>query len=107
MNESEKKVVTKMILIYCKSQHNTSSGLCSQCLKLRNYAMLRLEKCPFGEQKPTCESCAIHCYGDNMRQEIRNVMRFAGLRMIFIHPIDAIHHIIRKIERDKRYKTNR
>lgn len=102
MNEDEKKVVNKMIRIYCKLRHKTSSGLCNQCLELRNYAMLRLEKCPFGEKKPTCESCSIHCYKDNMRQEIREVMRFAGPRMIFVHPKDAIRHLFQKTKRVKR-----
>lgn len=101
MNEGEKKVVNKMIRIYCKSRHKTNIGLCSHCLELSNYAMHRLENCPFGEQKSTCELCHIHCYKDDMRQEIREVMRFAGPRMIFIHPIDAIRHIIKKIKRNR------
>ncbi len=40
-----------------------------------------------------------------MRQQIREVMRFAGPRMIFVHPVDALHHLIKKSKRGKRYKA--
>ena len=56
MNEGEKKVVNKMMAIYCRANHKHVTGLCEECTVLKNYAMKRLENCPFGEKKPTCGS---------------------------------------------------
>lgn len=101
MNEGEKKVVNKMIVIYCKAHHNPQSGICEECSVLKNYAMKRLENCPFGENKPTCGSCTIHCYKNDMRQKIKEVMRFAGPRMLFRHPVNAIQHFYKEYRRNR------
>lgn len=101
MNESEKKVVHKMIAIYCRANHKRVSELCEECAVLRNYAMKRLENCPFGEKKPTCGSCTVHCYKNDMRLRIKEVMRFSGPRMLFRHPIDAVRHFYREYRRDR------
>ncbi len=103
MNEGEKRVVQKMIAIYCRENHKPASGLCEECSALNNYAMKRLENCPFGENKPTCGSCHIHCYKSDMRLKVREVMRFAGPRMMFRHPIDTIRHFYKENRRDRLY----
>ena len=89
----EYKTVDAMISIYCNSHHG-SQITCDDCRKLRDYALERLEKCPFGEDKPTCVKCSIHCYTPVMREKIREVMRFSGPRMIYKHPILAIRHLL-------------
>lgn len=104
MNEREKKVVNKMIAIYCRAHHHPVSGLCDECAALSDYAEKRLENCPFDEQKPTCESCTIHCYKSDKRESIRNVMRFSGPRMALLHPIDTIRHFYQERKRNKNYK---
>lgn len=103
MNESEKRVVSKMIKIYCKANHNTTQHLCTECGLLDSYAMKRLENCPFGDNKPTCSTCTIHCYKRDMRLQIKEVMRFSGPRMILKHPIATIHHFIREYKRKRLY----
>lgn len=107
MNVEEKKVVATMISIYCRSTHHTKNTLCEECDKLLSYAHQRLEKCPFGEEKPTCASCPVHCYKPAMRQEIKEVMRMAGPRMLFLHPIETVKHYYkeRKRERDFSKRT--
>lgn len=105
MNDGEKKVVNTMIQIYCKAHHSTPCGLCTDCVALSEYAMKRLENCPYGEQKPTCESCTIHCYKSDMRQKIRIVMRYAGPRMLFLHPMDTFRHFFQEYKRNKTYKA--
>lgn len=91
--DREKHTVTKMVEIYCKySEHNQT--LCNECNLLLEYAHQRLSYCKFGEKKPTCRKCPIHCYKPDMREKMRAVMRFAGPRMIFFHPIMAIRHIL-------------
>lgn len=100
MNESEKKVVNKMITIYCRSKHKSGKGLCKECESLNSYALQRLERCPFGDNKPTCGACTIHCYKSDMRNRIKEVMRFSGPRMLFIHPVDTVRHFNRERKRN-------
>ena len=97
MNENEKRVVGKMIAIYCRAHHNVlQKELCEACVELRDYSAERLERCPYGEKKPTCSKCPIHCFKKDRRLEIKEVMRFSGRRMIWKHPIDAIRYLYRE-----------
>ncbi len=90
----EQETVSKMIALYCTSQHKTQKGqLCTACQSLEAYAHQRIERCPFGEGKPTCAKCPIHCYQPDRREQIRQVMRFSGPRMLIHHPILAIRHL--------------
>ncbi|MBK9065004.1 MAG: nitrous oxide-stimulated promoter family protein [Acidobacteria bacterium] len=68
-------------------------GLCAGCDSLLDYASYRLLKCPYGEEKPTCKKCPIHCYTRAKRDLMQEVMRFAGPRMLLRHPILAYHHL--------------
>jgi hypothetical protein len=56
--------------------------------------MARLAKCPFQENKSTCANCTVHCYKPDMRQRVRAVMRYAGPRMMWRHPILALTHLL-------------
>lgn len=84
----------KMIDVYCRGRHGTSGDLCDTCRELLDYAFLRLEKCPFGERKPTCAKCPIHCYQPQRREQVKDVMRYAGPRMLLRHPIFTIRHYL-------------
>ncbi|MDY5655574.1 MAG: nitrous oxide-stimulated promoter family protein, partial [Prevotella sp.] len=55
-----------------------------------------LDRCRYGEHKPTCKQCPIHCYRPEMKEKIRGIMRWAGPRMILYHPIAAIRHLLRE-----------
>ncbi len=89
----EKKTVGAMIAIYCRDRHSTKRGPCADCAGLLDYARRRLDGCPFGEEKPTCGRCPVHCYRPAQRERIIAVMRHAGPRMITRHPILAIGHL--------------
>ena len=91
--EQEKKVVSEMIRLYCRKNHG-GKELCTECAELTEYARLRVDKCPFMENKTFCSNCRVHCYRPEMRERIRTVMRFSGPRMIFHHPVMAIRHLI-------------
>jgi hypothetical protein len=91
---SEKSTVDAMIHIFCKGHHSKKGGLCEDCSALREYAFARLDRCRFAEEKPTCANCDIHCYKPEMRERIRQVMRYAGPRMLGRHPMMAIRHVI-------------
>lgn len=92
--EREKKTVALMIRLYCKKKHGTKETLCPECEALLQYATLRSDKCPFMETKTFCSNCRVHCYKPEMREKIREVMRFSGPRMIFYHPIMALRHVV-------------
>lgn len=89
----EKKTIEKMVILYCKN-HHVGQAPCSECSQLIDYALNRVEKCKFGDNKPTCAKCTIHCYRKNERETIRNIMRYSGPRMIIHHPYLALMHLI-------------
>lgn len=76
---------------------HTTNGLCPECAALLNYALRRLDSCRFGNGKPSCRKCPVHCYRADMRERIRTVMRWAGPRMIFHHPMAATRHLLREL----------
>ena len=89
----ESQTVAVMIGGYCRARHE-GSELCPECEALRDYALDRLRRCPFGEGKTTCAKCRVHCYRPEMRENIRAVMRYSGPRMLLRHPLMAARHII-------------
>jgi hypothetical protein len=97
--EREKKTVNKMIALYCKAYHNTEVSLCDDCKGLVDYSNMRLDKCRFGEMKPVCAKCPVHCYKPDMRVKIIKIMKFSGPRMIFHKPGLAILHITDKFRK--------
>lgn len=108
----EKKLIPVMILKYCKGNHKAKrkeegvlkKGLCSECAKLNEYALFRLEKCPFKKKKGFCSFCKIHCYIPEYKAKIKDVMKYSGLRMLFSHPIFSISHVVQMIKYKKKMK---
>ena len=95
MARKEKMLVSEMIALYCRKQHHTLRGsLCPECQQLHDYALARIEHCPFMETKTFCSACRVHCYQPEMREKIRTVMRWAGPRMLPVHPVLSIKHVI-------------
>lgn len=91
----EKEVVELMIRLYCRKREKNAT-LCPSCEELLRYAHARLSHCPFGEQKGTCKQCRIHCYQPAMREKMKQVMRFAGPRMLLYAPWKTIQHLLYK-----------
>jgi hypothetical protein len=90
----EKRTVEAMIRLHCRGRHGGRRELCGECEELLRYAQARLGGCLFQEGKPTCAQCPVHCYKPAMREKIRGVMRYAGPRMIWRHPLLALGHIL-------------
>lgn len=90
----ELETIRAMVRIHCRDRHATPEGLCGECVTLMDYATRRVDRCVFGEDKPTCANCKVHCYNAEMRERIRTVMRYAGPRMLWRHPLLAIAHIV-------------
>jgi hypothetical protein len=97
----EKRTIDAMLAIYCQDLHGGPdrawAGLCPGCLRLQDYAHRRLDTCPFQEEKPVCNRCEVHCYSQAMREQVREVMRYAGPRMPLRHPWLALLHVIDKL----------
>jgi len=114
----EEKTIATMIGMYCRDHHKAAGaapsgpvgvasgdsaeatteprvagGLCEECAALLSYARARLDRCPFGVDKPTCAKCTTHCYKPAMREQVRAVMRYAGPRMVKEHPVLAAAHL--------------
>ena len=100
-----------MMLIYCHHHHNTRGEvLCNECSALLNYALARIDKCTFLPDKPTCKNCVVHCYAPKKREAIKEVMRFAGPRMLWRAPFLAIGHLLdgrKDEERVNRFQKNK
>jgi len=94
----EFNTLAAMLRIYCQDHHRPAApddrGLCPECGELLAYARKRLAGCPFGVDKPTCAHCQIHCYGPRQRETVRVVMRHAGPRMLWRHPLLALAHLL-------------
>ncbi|MDI9569714.1 MAG: nitrous oxide-stimulated promoter family protein [Pseudomonadota bacterium] len=97
--EREADTLGVMIEMFCRDRHG-QDGLCSSCRDLLAYARKRTRACRFGADKPVCSACPVHCYRREMRERIREVMSYAGPRMISRHPILAARHLL-----DKRRKA--
>ncbi len=90
----ERQTIEAMIALFCRDQHGSPQTLCGECARLWAYAQQRLDKCPYGENKPTCVKCPIHCYKPAAREQVKAVMRYAGPRMLLRRPILAIRHML-------------
>jgi hypothetical protein len=88
----ERQTMSAMVRIYCRDHHETGSGLCGECLQFLEYADCRLEHCRFGGEKPTCANCPVHCYQRGRRELAREIMRRAGPRMLWKHPLMSVRH---------------
>jgi uncharacterized protein YbbK (DUF523 family) len=84
--DKQKNTIKAMIKLYCHKKHNTKEELCYECMKLLDYATMRLDNCKFKDSKPNCGSCKIHCYKKDMREKICKVMQFSGPRMLIYNP---------------------
>ena len=93
-----------MIRLYCRRKEG-NRAVCDSCRQLQEYAFARLDCCRFGERKPACRNCKVHCYKPEMREKIRAVMRFSGPRMLLYHPILAIWHLICSMREKRKAKA--
>lgn len=93
---TEYKTIKAMISIYCRDHHQPGikGALCAECTRLLDYAATKLDRCPYGEAKPVCNKCPIHCYKPEPKAEIKAVMRYAGPKMLLPHPILSVRHLL-------------
>lgn len=103
--ERERRVVGEMIAVFCHGQHGTrGSELCPECARLAEYASVRIGRCPFMATKSFCSQCRVHCYAPEERARIKDVMRYAGPRMLLRHPVMTVRHGIDTLAARRRQK---
>lgn len=90
--QRERRTVRLMVGMYCADNHG-GNGLCKGCAELAEYADHKLDLCPYGPDKPACSNCPIHCYRTEPREKMREIMRYAGPRMLKSHPVLAVMHL--------------
>ena len=88
----EWQTMTAMVRIYCRDRHDAAGGLCGKCQQFLDYAGVRLERCRFGREKPTCAKCPVHCYQRDRREQVRVIMQHARPRMLWEHPLMSLRH---------------
>jgi hypothetical protein len=67
--------------------------LCADCRRLLSHAIMKRALCPF-DPKPACKHCVKHCYAPHYRNQIRQVMQYAGRRMLFSGRLDYLLHLL-------------
>lgn len=84
-----------MVELWCHDHHTAMvSHPCPDCAAFLEYANRRLQKCPYGQDKPTCSNCPVHCYKQAPREFAKDVMRYSGPRMMARHPWLALLHVL-------------
>lgn len=100
----EEALLSEMISLYCRKRHGSRGELCGECRELAAYAYERIEKCPFTQTKTFCSACPVHCYRRQMREKIKEVMRFSGPRMLLSHPVWALKHAAVTLRQKRKQK---
>ena len=99
---TEFKTIVAMTHIYCRAHHKEhhqehysgKKSLCPDCLEFTEFAEFRLVRCPYGQIKPTCKYCPVHCYKKDRKEQARIIMMYSGPRMLLKHPLLAIRHLL-------------
>jgi predicted amidophosphoribosyltransferase len=106
------KTLALFINLYCRYQHKQACKaavqlkthdvqaiagrpilLCPQCTKLLVHAFVKRTNCPM-DPKPMCKHCPSHCYHPTYRQQIRQVMRYSGRKLLFAGRLDYLFHLL-------------
>jgi hypothetical protein len=92
----EIETIRQMMTIYCHDIHGQVNGLCPDCQGLLDYAVKRVDKCFYGENKPVCSKCPVHCYKPEQRAAVKEVMGYSGPRMLIRRPWLTVRYMYRK-----------
>ena len=104
------RTLTRFISVYCEGKHHGQSlvvfrgmdlrkivskpvELCPECTKLLQHALVKRTHCP-RDPKPQCKHCPTHCYAKHYRQQIRQVMRYSGMKLLFSGRLDYLFHLL-------------
>jgi hypothetical protein len=99
------RLLGKFIEVYCEGRHGGASrsttplpeelgerSLCQECAAFLEYAVAKRIKCPLESEKPTCKHCRIHCYDTQRREKVREIMGYAGRKLMMKGRLDYLWH---------------
>jgi hypothetical protein len=89
----EMELLEKMVSLFCREKHG-GKDLCVPCSDLLLFAAGRLAKCPH-HPKPSCRGCRTHCFPQEQRGRVLEVMKHSAPRLLFRHPILLLRHHLR------------
>jgi hypothetical protein len=99
------RLIGKFVEVYCAGKHYDAKrtpvalpeglgerNLCPECRSFLEYAVTKRLKCPLEAEKPTCKHCRIHCYDRPRREKVREIMSYAGWRLMLRGRLDYVWH---------------
>ncbi len=99
------RLLGKFVEVYCDGKHRDAvrsarslpealgaRRLCQECAAFLEYAIAKRLKCPLETEKPTCKRCRIHCYDTPRREKVREIMGYAGRRLMMRGRLDYVWH---------------
>ena len=108
MNREQKKdirLIGKFVEVYCAGKHHAAErvtitlpadlgerSICQECGSFLEYAVAKRLKCPLEAEKPTCKHCRIHCYDKPRREKVREIMSYAGRKLMIRGRLDYLWH---------------
>lgn len=107
-NAQQKKdirLIGKFVEVYCAGKHTGAEhvpvalpgglgdrSLCPECRLFLEYAIVKRLKCPLEAEKPSCKHCRIHCYDKTHREKVREIMSYAGRKLMMRGRVDYLWH---------------
>ena len=108
LTKQQRKDITligKFVEVYCSGKHGATARLpltlpaglgertlCPECSSFLGYAVDKRLKCPLEAEKPTCKHCRIHCYDQLHREKVREIMSYAGRKLMMRGRLDYLWH---------------
>ena len=114
LNKNQKKelqLIGKFTEVYCSGKHSNSErkmvnildvpnfqtdlkgySLCAECSSFLDYAFAKRLKCPLEANKPSCKHCKIHCYDSLHRDKVKEIMGYAGRKLLMRGRLDYLWH---------------
>jgi len=99
------KLLGKFVEVYCAVKHREAEHapfdlpgdlgsriLCPECASFLEYAITRRLVCPLEAEKPTCKHCRIHCYDQQRRAQVREIMSYVVRRLVMRGRLDYLWH---------------
>jgi hypothetical protein len=99
------RLIGKFIEVYCAGKHGGverdplslpddlgEHRICRECIAFLEYAATKRLNCPLEAEKPSCKHCRIHCYDVPRREKMREVMSYAGRKLMMRGRLDYVWH---------------
>jgi hypothetical protein len=99
------RLIGKFVEVYCAGKHGAVERdplalpddlgelrICRECAAFLEYAVTKRLNCPLEAEKPSCKHCRIHCYDRARREKMREIMSYAGRRLMLRGRLDYVWH---------------